>query len=114
MKQIRQLADSYPTIVGEMLDSIAPVNILLTDIVRRLELKRKPFRGYSAASLEDTESVWNSLHEVDSSLMVNDKHLKASLKSHPAVEEFIMQALLSDQALFFLYQKMWRVFLLYL
>lgn len=72
-----------------MLDSIAPMKILLADIMRRLELKGKPFGSYSAASKEDIESVWNSLHEVDSSLKVDDKHPKASLKSHPAVEEFI-------------------------
>ena len=55
----------------------------------RLELKGRPFGNYSAASQEDIESVWNSLHAVDSSLNVSDKHPKASLKSHSAVEEFI-------------------------
>lgn len=34
MKQIRQSADSHPTIVEEIVDSLAPVKILLADIVR--------------------------------------------------------------------------------
>ena len=89
MKQIRQLVDSHPSIVEEVLDSLAPVKILLSDIIMRLELKGRPFGNYSAASQEDIESVWNSLHAVDSSLKVSDKHPKASLKSHSAVEEFI-------------------------
>ena len=72
MKQIRKLADSHPTIVEDVLDSLAPVKILLAEIVRQLELKGKPFRGYSAANKENIENMWNSVHGVDSSLKVDD------------------------------------------
>lgn len=78
-----------PTHSWNVLDSIPPVKILLADIIRRLELKGKPVGVYPAASQEDIESVWNSLHLVDSSLDVADKHPRAPFKSHAAVDEFI-------------------------
>ena len=73
----------------DVLDSIAPVKVLLTDIIGRLQLKGKSFGIYHAASDKDIEDVWNSLHQIDASLKVTDKHPKASLKSHGALKEFM-------------------------
>ena len=89
LKQLRQVAQSQPAFTEEVLDSIAPVKILLSDIITRLQLKGKPFGVYAAASEEEIEEVWNALHQIDSSLKYGDTYRKASLKSHPSLCEFI-------------------------
>ena len=57
MKALRAVAERKPTFKESSLDSIAPVKILLTDIVRRLELKGKKFSVFTAASSEELDEL---------------------------------------------------------
>ncbi len=87
MKQLRKLAEKQPSLVDDVLDSIARVKILLSDLMIRLELKGKPFGVYHSASTTDIEDVWNSLLQVDSSLKFGEK----SLKTHDAFMDHCCQ-----------------------
>ena len=65
LKMLRQAAGKNSDFQKAALDSIlAPVKILLTDIMR-LELKGKNFQVFSAASEAEIESLWNSLLAID-------------------------------------------------
>ena len=50
MKQLRAAAEKDPELVGAVMDSMSPVKIVVTDVIRRLNLKGKCFEVYSAAS----------------------------------------------------------------
>ena len=89
MKQMRAAAEKEPTLVGAVRDSVEPVKILISDIIRRLQLKGRPFEVFSAASELEIEEVWNSLHAIDSTLNLRDKHQKGSLSSHPSLKAFL-------------------------
>ena len=89
MKQLRAAADKEPALVDAVLDSMSPVKIIISDVVRRLNLKGKSFEVFSAASGPEIEEVWNSLHSIDGILNVGDKHQKASLTSHPSLKDFL-------------------------
>ena len=44
---------------------------------------------FSAASELEIKEVWNSLHAIDSTLNLGDKHQKGSLSSHPSLKAFL-------------------------
>ena len=89
MKQMRAAAEKEPTLVDAVRDSVEPVKILISDIIRRLQLKGRSFEVFSAASEQEIEEVWNSLHAIDSTLNLRDKHQKGSLSSHPSLKAFL-------------------------
>ena len=89
MKQLREAADKEPALVDAVLDSMSPVKIIISDVVRHLNLKGKSTEVFSAASGPEIKEVWNSLHSTDGTLNVGDKHQKASLTSHPSLKDFL-------------------------
>ena len=89
MKQLRTAAQKKPELIDSVLDSMSPVKIVITDVIRRLSLKGKHFEVYSAASMQAIEEMWDSLHSVDTSLKFGDKFQKGSLSSHPSLKDFL-------------------------
>ena len=89
MKQIRSADEKSPEVGDCISESIEPVKILLSDILRRLQLKGKYFEMFSAADKIDIEDVWNTLRDVDSTLNFSEKHPKACLTKHTAITDFI-------------------------
>lgn len=89
VKQMRTAAEKDPALVDAVRDSMEPVKILLSDIIHRLKLNGKYFQVFSAASELEIKEVWNTLHSIDSTLNHEDKHLKASLTSHPLLKDFL-------------------------
>ena len=57
MKQLRAAAEKEPELVNAVLDSMSPVKIFITDIIRRLKLKGKYFEVYSAVSTQAIEEI---------------------------------------------------------
>ena len=89
MKQLRAAAQKEPELVDAVLDSMSPVKIVITDVIRRLCLKGKHFEVYSAASMQAIEEIWDNLHSIDTSLKFGDKYQKGSLSSHPSLKDFL-------------------------
>lgn len=68
MKELRKAAEKQPEVAGAVLDSMSQVKIIVSDIVKRLSLKGRPFKVFPAASQHDIEDIWSSLHSIDESL----------------------------------------------
>ena len=58
-------AEKYPEFKATVLDSIAPVKLMLTQLFERLQLKEESFKPITAASEEDIDVPWNSIQEVE-------------------------------------------------
>ena len=87
MSQLRHLTTKKPDVIPNTLDSIAPVKILLSDILRRLKLDGVQFKIFSSASEEE---VWSNVQDsVDSTLEYGATFNKEHLKDHPAVGTFM-------------------------
>ena len=89
MSQLRQAAEKKEDLVTAILDSIAPVKILLTDILLRLELHGEKFRVFPAAHDHDMKELWSNLESLDSTLKYGDKLCKANLDDHKDLMEFM-------------------------
>ena len=89
MKELRKAAEKQPEVAGAVLDSMSQVKIIVSDIVKCLSLKGRPFKVFPAASQHDIEDIWSSLHSIDESLNFEEKYQKASLPSHPSLKEFL-------------------------
>ena len=75
LKALCAVAEQKPEFKDNAMDSIAPVKILLTDIVKCLELKKKKFQVFSAASQSELNDFWTTLLSIDHefSLLHSDK-----------------------------------------
>ena len=60
-----------------------------SDIICCLQLKGRSLELFSAASELEIKEVQNSLHAIDSTLNLGDKHQKGSLSSHPSLKAFL-------------------------
>ncbi|XP_033758052.1 uncharacterized protein LOC117340399 [Pecten maximus] len=76
LKQLRELADKYPDIHEEMVDSTQPVKILLTQLFQRLQLKDEPFKCFTAASDREMKEFWGALDRFGEPLDFNEMHQK--------------------------------------
>ena len=65
MSDLRAAADKCPEFKATVLDSIAPVKVLLTQLFERLQLKEESFKPITAASVD---AIWNVIQEVEPSL----------------------------------------------
>lgn len=65
LKALRAVAERQVGFKQTALDSIAPVKILLTDIVRGLELKQRKFKLFSSATEEEMSDMWTALLAID-------------------------------------------------
>ena len=89
MSQIRQVSEKKPEIVLAVLDSIAPVKILLSDILKHVELHGKKFQVFSAASEQEIKDLWAELSAVDELLEYGGQYQKKILRDHPQLVAFI-------------------------
>ena len=62
LKALHAVAQQNPDFVSAVADGIAPVKILLSDIVRQLELKGKKFQVFTAATANDLDTIIFGLH----------------------------------------------------
>ena len=82
MSQIRLASGKRPDLIPAILDSIAPVKILLSDILQRLELHGEKFRVFPAASEQEMKDLWSALiDDVDATLKYGEQYRKASLQN---------------------------------
>ena len=71
------------------MDAIAPVKVVLSDVVRRLELKEKKFQIFTAATQDELDELWTSLFVIDKEFQVrHNKKINAKNLSH-GVAEFL-------------------------
>lgn len=89
MSQLRQAAEKKPDLIPAVLDSIAPVKILLTDVLQRLGLHGEKFQVFPAACADNMKELWSALECVDSTLKYGDKFRKADLEDHKALVDFM-------------------------
>lgn len=89
MSQLRESAEKMPTLRGEVLDSVAPMKLLLSDIIVRLKLKQKPFEIQATATDGEIRALWDLLLGIDPTLEFGEKMRKSSLGTHPEIEKFI-------------------------
>ena len=89
MSQIGQVSKKKLEIVPTVLDSIAPVKILLSDILKRLELHGEKFQMFSATSEQEIKDLWADLSAVDESLVYGRQYQKKTLWENPQLVIFI-------------------------
>ena len=65
LEALRKVAERKPEFRSACLDSVAPVKVILSDMVRRLELKEKKFEVFTAATQEELDAFWTVLLAVD-------------------------------------------------
>ena len=65
LKALRKVAERKPEFRSACLDSVALVKVILSDMVRRLELKEKKFEVFTAATQEELDAFWTVLLAVD-------------------------------------------------
>ena len=101
---MRAAAENEPELVDAVLDSMSPVKIVITDVIRRLNLKGRYFEDYSAASMEAIEEIWDSLHSIDTSLKFGDKYQPYLLTLHRRISSTIAA---NNGTTHFFCQKVW-------
>jgi len=90
MAQLRRLAAEKSEVIPSTLDSVAPIKIVLSDIVQRLKLDEVKFKVFSSASEEEIKQMFsNLLDKVDTSLDYDAKFNKEYLQHHPAIVSFM-------------------------
>ena len=85
--QLRHVGEKKSEIIPAISDSIAPVKILLSNVLQRLKLHDKQFRVFSAAT--DDLKNWSELDSVDKSLEYGGQYRKKCLESDPDLVNFI-------------------------
>ena len=90
MSQLRHLAAEKSEVIPSTLDSVAPIKIVLSDILQRLKLDEVKFKVFSSASEEEIKQMFsNLLDKVDTSLDYEAKFNKEYLQHHPAIVSFM-------------------------
>ena len=69
--------------------SLSPTKELISDVLKRLELKRKKFEIFNSASDEEISDLWDCLLKIDRSLSQDVNISQSTLKSFPSLVEFI-------------------------
>lgn len=75
MKAIRETAERHPVLREALLDSIEPVEALLSAPFLRLKLK-DPFSVFSAATIAEIECFWDTILKVDHLMSKGDRTKK--------------------------------------
>ena len=89
LKTLRKVAERRPEFRSACLDSVAPAKVLLTDIVRRLELKEKKFEVFTAATQEELDTFWTSLLAVDAEFQLRYTDSISAKDVRPCLAEFL-------------------------
>ena len=87
--QLRHVGEKKPEIIPAISDSIAPVKLLLSNVLQWLKLHDKQFRVFSAATEDDLKELWSELDSVDKSLEYGGQYRKKCLESHPDLVNFL-------------------------
>ena len=66
-------AEKQPELSGAVLNSVTQVKLLVSDIIKYLTLKGRQFQVFPAASQQDIEDIWSSLHSIDVTLNHEEK-----------------------------------------
>ncbi|CAG8523511.1 4076_t:CDS:2, partial [Scutellospora calospora] len=83
MSEIRRITEKNPTLKTCLIESLQQPIRLIRDIFERQSLKEVPFETYDAATEEEIESFWETIHIVDDSVIQEDRtmeHIKKKLK----------------------------------
>ena len=89
LSQLRVAAEKNKGFKATTQDSIAPVKVLLTQLFNRLQLKGESFRPVVAASEQSIEEVWNSVQEIEPSLILGEPLRKEHLPNKDALNRFM-------------------------
>ena len=89
LKTLRKVAERRPEFRSACLDSVAPAKVLLTDIVRRLELKEKKFEVFTAATQEELDAFWTSQLAVDAEFQRQCTDSISAKDFSPRLAEFL-------------------------
>ena len=79
LSDLRAAAEKNKEFKATTLDSIAPVKVLLTQLCNRLQLKEENFTPVAAAAEESIEELWDSVQEVEPSLVLGESLRKEHL-----------------------------------
>ena len=93
LSELRHAAEKKPDLVTAVQDSIAPVKILLADIMQRLQLQGQNFQVFSAATQDDMKELFGELDSIDSSLTYGGQYRRKNLllsSCHTAVNHGII------------------------
>ncbi|CAC5383931.1 unnamed protein product [Mytilus coruscus] len=70
--EIRKLAEKYPTVEEEVLDSVEPVRILLSNVITRLKWKDKNLKVFDPATEGDIFDFRREILKIDQDIKVTD------------------------------------------
>ncbi|CAG2243123.1 unnamed protein product [Mytilus edulis] len=70
--EIRKLAEKYPTIEEEVLDSVEPVSILLSNVITRLKWKDKNLKVFNPATEGEIFDLRREILKIDQDIKVTD------------------------------------------
>ena len=109
MSELRAAADKCPEFKATVLDSIAPVKVLLTQLFERLQLKEESFKPITAASEEDIDAIWNLVQEVEPSLVRGESLRKEHLLHKEGLRKFIDHCCVRRHYIFVV--KVWCIYM---
>ena len=98
LKALLKVAQGKPQFRDACLDALAPVKVLLNDVVCRLELKEKNFEVFTAATENELNEFWTSLSAFDEEFHLGHDDKVNATNFNPDVKEFL--SLLQREALF--------------
>ena len=98
LKALLKVTQGKPQFRDVCLDALAPVKVLLNDVVRRLELKEKKFEVFTAATENELNEFWTSLSAFDEEFHLGHDDKVNATNFTPGVKEFL--SLLQREALF--------------
>ncbi|CAC5403203.1 unnamed protein product [Mytilus coruscus] len=70
--EIRKLAEKYPTVEEEVLDSVEPVRILLSNVITRLKWKDKNLKVFDPATEGEIFDFRREILKIDQDIKVTD------------------------------------------
>ena len=89
LKALRKFAEGKPQFRDACLDALSPVKVLLSDVVRRLELNEKKFEVFTAATEDELDEFWTSLSAIDQEFQLCHNKKMNAKNVTPGVAEFI-------------------------
>ena len=89
LSELRKAAETMPTLVEAVQESISPVKILLCDIMHRLQLQGQSFQVFSSATEQEMRELWKELETIELFLTFGEKYQKKCLTSFPALVDFL-------------------------
>ena len=82
MADLREMNRKQPGFDKDVMDSIAPAKIILSDITRRLELKGQQFTLGTSATDDDMIKLWKELQKIDPDFQLPHTHSLSAKALH--------------------------------